>query len=104
MWAEVAGGIRTSREVFLLLFSGACKYVCAKRESHCWSKLNAEFSLFYSFGFSSPRRFGEREKETERRGEKKKQKQEEKKGPNPELKPLAPLVRFLSVGSPVQPD
>lgn len=42
-------GIRTSREVFLRLFFGGCKYVCATLESQCWSKLNAESSLFYSF-------------------------------------------------------
>lgn len=39
---------------FLLLFFGGCKYVCAALESQCRSKLNAEFSLFYSFSFSSP--------------------------------------------------
>lgn len=49
MCGQGVRGIRTSREVFLLLFFGACKYVCATWESHCWSKLNAEFSLFYSF-------------------------------------------------------
>lgn len=47
-------GIRASREVFLLLFFGACKYVCATWKSHCQSKLNAEFSLFYSLLFHHP--------------------------------------------------
>lgn len=41
-----AEGIGTSIEVFLLLFFGGCKYVCATLDSQCWSKLNAEFSLF----------------------------------------------------------
>lgn len=47
-------GIRASREVFLLLCFGACKYVCATWKSHCQSKLNAEFSLFYSLLFHHP--------------------------------------------------
>lgn len=53
MWAGVLG-IRASSEVFLLLFFGTCKYVCATWKSHCQSKLNAEFSLFYSFLFHHP--------------------------------------------------
>lgn len=45
-------GLGALREVFLLFFLfGACKYVCATWASHCRSKLNTEFSLFYSFFF-----------------------------------------------------
>lgn len=42
-----AKGIGTSIEVFLLLFFGGCKYVCATLDSQCWSKLNPVF--FFSF-------------------------------------------------------
>lgn len=42
----VCAGSGTSKVYFYFL--GSCKYVCATFESQCWSKLNAEFSLFYS--------------------------------------------------------
>lgn len=47
-------GIRTSREVFLLLFLEFVNMFVLHGKSHCWSKLNAEFSLFYSFPFHHP--------------------------------------------------
>lgn len=59
VWAGVRG-IRESREVFLLLFSGACKYLCATWESHCWSKLNAEFSFYFNLFFYITRLFVEK--------------------------------------------
>lgn len=48
VWAGVRG-IRASREVFLLLFLEFVNMFVLHGKSHCWSKLNAEFSLFYSF-------------------------------------------------------
>ena len=48
-----SGALGHQEKSFYFYFFGACKYVCATWESHCWSKLNAEFSLFY-FDFHHP--------------------------------------------------
>lgn len=74
------GALGHQEKSFYFYFSGACKYVCATWESHCWSKLNAELSLFYSFCFSITLLFVGKKNSS-----------------------LFPVVRFLSVGSPVQP-
>lgn len=49
---RVLGAIGHQKKCFYFDLFGACKYVCATWESHFWSKLNAEFSLFYSFLYS----------------------------------------------------
>lgn len=77
MCGQGVRGIRILKEVILLLFFGACKYVCATWESQCWSKLNAEFLYFIPFLFITLLFVGK--------------------------KSLTPVVWFLSVGSSVQP-
>lgn len=67
------------KSFYYYFFFRACKYVCATWESHRWSKLNAEFSLFYLISFTSPWLFVEEKK--------------------PLKSSLTPVVRFLSVGS-----